>query len=67
LTVRDAEYMAAAYLTMGDQRRAIESLRRARPMGADLRTTLRSNRLSAIRSDTAVVRMLLEAEGRNNE
>ena len=65
--VRDAEYLAVAYLTMGDQRRAIESLRRARPMGADLRSTLRSPRLAAIRTDTAVVRMLLEAEGRNRE
>ena len=65
--VRDAEYLAVAYLTMGDQRRAIESLRRARPMGADLRATLRSPRLAAIRTDTAVVRMLLESEGRNRE
>jgi len=54
-------------LTMGDQRRAIESLRRARPMGADLRSALRSPRLATIRSDTAVVRMLLESEGRNRE
>ena len=65
--VRDAEYLAVAYLTMGDQRRAIESLRRARPMGADLRSTLRSPRLAAIRGDTAVVRMILESEGRNRE
>jgi tetratricopeptide (TPR) repeat protein len=66
-SVRDAEYLAVAYLTMGDQRRAIESLRRARPMGADLRATLKSARLASIRSDTAVVRMLLESEGRNRE
>ena len=66
-SVRDAEYLAVAYLTMGDQRRAIESLRRARPLGADLRSTLRSPRLAAIRGDTAVVRMILEAEGRNRE
>jgi tetratricopeptide (TPR) repeat protein len=66
-TVRDAEYLAVAYLTMGDQRRAIESLRRARPMGADLRSALRSPRLAAIRRDTAVVRMLAESEGRNRE
>jgi tetratricopeptide (TPR) repeat protein len=65
--VRDAEYLAVAYLTMGDQRRAIESLRRARPLGADLRSTLRSPRLAAIRGDTAVVRMILESEGRNRE
>lgn len=66
-SVRDAEYLAVAYLTMGDERRAIESLRRARPMGADLRATIRSPRLAAIRTDTAVVRMLAEAEGRNRE
>jgi tetratricopeptide (TPR) repeat protein/TolB-like protein len=66
-TVRDAEYLAVAYLTMGDQRRAIESLRRARPVGADLRTTLKSARLAAIRRDTAVVRMLAESEGRSRE
>ena len=66
-SVRDAEYLAVAYLTMGDQRRAIESLRRARPMGADLRTALRGPRLAAIRTDTAVVRMLAESEGRNRE
>lgn len=67
LSVRDAEYMALAYLQMGDERRAIESLRRARPVGADLRVTLRSPRLSAIQRDTAVVRLLMEAEGRNQE
>ena len=66
-SVRDAEYLAVAYLTMGDERRAIESLRRARPMGADLRATIRSPRLAAIRTDTAVVRMLAESEGRNRE
>ena len=66
-SVRDAEYLAVAYLAMGDQRRAIESLRRARPMGADLRATIRSPRLSAIRTDTAVVRLLAESEGRNRE
>lgn len=66
-SVRDAEYLAVAYLTMGDQRRAIESLRRARPLGADLRAAIRSPRLAAIRSDTAVVRILAEAEGRNRE
>lgn len=67
LSVREAEYLAVAYLTMGDQRRAVESLRRARPVGADLRVALRSPRLAAIRRDTAVVRMLAEAEGRNRE
>lgn len=66
-SVRDAEYLALAYLAMGDQRRAIESLRRARPMGADLRAAIRSPRLAAIRSDTAIVRILAEAEGRNRE
>lgn len=66
-SVRDAEYLAVAYLTMGDRRRAIESLRRARPMGADLRAALRSPRLADIRTDTAVVRMLAESEGRHRE
>ncbi len=66
-SVRDAEYLALAYLTMGDQRRAIESLRRARPVGADLRVALLSRRLGAIRTDTAVVRMLAETVGRNRE
>jgi tetratricopeptide (TPR) repeat protein/TolB-like protein len=67
LSIRDAEYLAIAYLAMGDQRRAIEALRRARPMGADLRVALRGPRLAAIRSDTAVVRMLAESEGRYRE
>jgi tetratricopeptide (TPR) repeat protein len=66
-SVRDAEYLAQAYLTMGDERRAIEALRRARPMGADLRAALRSPRMAPIRRDTAVVRMLAESEGRNHE
>lgn len=66
-TVRDAEYLALAYLTMGDQRRAVEALRRARPVGADLRAALRSPRLAEIRNDTAVVRMLAESEGRNRQ
>lgn len=66
-SIRDAEYLAIAYLTMGDQRRAIEALRRARPMGADLRVALRGPRLAAIRGDTAIVRMLAEAEGRYRE
>ncbi len=67
LSIRDAEYLAIAYLAMGDERRAIEALRRARPMGADLRVALRGPRLAAIRSDTAVVRMLAESEGRYRE
>jgi tetratricopeptide (TPR) repeat protein len=66
-SVRDAEYLAVAYLTMGDQRRAIESLRRARPLGADLRAALKSPRLASIRGDTAIVRMIQESEGRNRE
>jgi tetratricopeptide (TPR) repeat protein len=65
LGVRDAEYLAMAYLAMGDERRAIESLRRARPIGADLRSALRSPRLASIRGDTAVARMLIESEGRD--
>jgi tetratricopeptide (TPR) repeat protein/TolB-like protein len=67
LSVRDAEYLSMAYLAMGDQRRAIEALRRARPIGADLRGLLRGPRLAAIRGDTAVVRMIAESEGRFRE
>jgi tetratricopeptide (TPR) repeat protein len=67
LTILDAEYLAVAYLTMGDERRAIECLRRARPMGTDLRVLLRGPRLAAIRRDTAVVRMLAESDGQYRE
>jgi hypothetical protein len=65
LSVKDAEYLAMAYLALGDERRAIESLRRARPVGTDLRVALRGPRLAALRSDTAVARMIIEAEGRD--
>jgi TolB-like protein/tetratricopeptide (TPR) repeat protein len=65
--VRDGEYIAMAYLAVGDQRRAIEALKRARPVGADLRAVLRGPRLAAIRRDTAVVRLLAESEGRSRE
>ncbi|HEX9564360.1 MAG TPA: hypothetical protein VF981_10335, partial [Gemmatimonadaceae bacterium] len=58
LTVRDAEYMALAYLSTGDARRAVESLRRAQPVGTDLGVVLRAPGLEAIRSDTAIVRLL---------
>lgn len=65
LSVRDGEYLARAYLAVGDERRAIESLRRAQPVGADLGVALRGAGLGSIRSDTAVVRLLREsAEGR---
>lgn len=68
LSVRDGEYLARAYLTVGDERRAIESLRRAQPVGADLGVALRGAGLERIRSDTAVVRLLREsAEGRSPE
>ncbi|HWP71760.1 MAG TPA: hypothetical protein VNM36_11680, partial [Gemmatimonadaceae bacterium] len=67
LSVRDAEYLATAYLAMGDRRRAVESLRRARPMGADLRLVLYSPRLAAIRGDTAVARILAESTASNRE
>jgi len=67
LSVRDAEYLATAYLTMGDRRRAVESLRRARPMGADLRFALHSPRLAAIRKDTAIARILAESSASNRE
>jgi Tfp pilus assembly protein PilF len=61
LSVRDGEYLALAYLSVGDQRRAIESLRRAEPIGADLGVVLRRPALSSITSDTAVVRLLRES------
>ena len=67
LSVRDAEYLATAYLTMGDRRRAVEALRRARPMGADLRFALHNPRLAAIRSDTAIARILAESAASNRE
>lgn len=66
-SVRDAEYLAIAYLTMGDRRRAIEVLRRARPIGADLRAALTGPRLASIRADTAVVRLLQESQARERE
>jgi len=64
LSVRDAEYIALAYLTVGDQRRAVESLRRARPVGADLGQALRGAGLEAIRADTTIRRLLRETGGR---
>jgi hypothetical protein len=50
---------------MGDRRRAVESLKRARPVGTDLRVVLGDPRLAALRADTAVARLLIEAEGRD--
>ena len=67
LSVRDAEYLATAYLAMGDRRRAVESLRRARPMGADLRLALYNPRLAAIRGDSAIARILAESTASNRE
>jgi tetratricopeptide (TPR) repeat protein len=61
LGVRDAVYLALMYQAVGDTRRAIESLRRARPLGADLRRGIGEPRLAPIRSDTAVVRILRES------
>lgn len=65
LSVKDAEFMARAYLAMGDHRRAVESLRRARPVGTDLRVALRGPMLSPLRGDTAIARLIIEAEGRD--
>jgi TolB-like protein len=65
LGVKDAEYLAFAYLAMDDRRRAIEALKRARPVGTDLRVALRGPRLAQIRADTAIARLLIEAEGRD--
>lgn len=65
LSPRDAEYLALAYLSVGDERRAVEVLRRARPVGTDLGVAIRSPGLAAVRSDTAVVRLMREtAESR---
>jgi Tfp pilus assembly protein PilF len=64
LSVRDGEYLALAYLAMGDQRRAIESLRRAEPIGTDLGVVLLRPALSPIRSDTAITRLLRETGAR---
>jgi tetratricopeptide (TPR) repeat protein len=61
LTVRDAEYMALAYLSSGDRRRALVTLRRARPVGADLALALGGSGFASIRTDTAFVRMLRES------
>jgi tetratricopeptide (TPR) repeat protein len=67
LGVRDAEYLALGYIAMGDERRAIESLKRARPVGAALGTVLRSRGLASIRTDTAVVRLLRDTAGGQSE
>jgi Tfp pilus assembly protein PilF len=58
LTVRDAQYVALAYVAVGDNRRAVEALKRANPVGADLGNVLREPTLAPIRSDTAVTRLL---------
>jgi tetratricopeptide (TPR) repeat protein/TolB-like protein len=64
MDVRDATYLSLAYMAIGDRRRAVEALRRARPLGADLVTALRDRGFDPIRSDTAVVRLTLAAGAR---
>jgi tetratricopeptide (TPR) repeat protein len=58
LDVRDATYLSLAYMAVGDRRRAVEALRRARPLGVDLVTALRDKGFDAIRGDTAVTRLI---------
>lgn len=55
--VRDAEFVARAYVAVGDRRRAVEALRRAQPVGTDLLRTLGHADFAALRADTAVVRL----------
>jgi TolB-like protein len=64
LAVRDASYAAMAFLAVGDRRRAVEAIRRAKPLGTDLVSALNDRRLSPIRSDTAVVRILRQSTAR---
>ena len=66
LAVRDATHLAMAFMAVDDRRRAIESIRRARPLGADLITAVRDPAFNAIRSDTAVVRILRESATSGN-
>jgi tetratricopeptide (TPR) repeat protein/TolB-like protein len=63
LAPRDAAYLALAFAAVRDRPRAVEAIRRARPAGADLVTELRDSGLDAVRSDTAIVRILSEARG----
>ena len=58
LSVKDAKYLAMALEAVGDRRRAVEAIKRARPLGADLATALRDPALADLRADTTVVRIL---------
>lgn len=60
LPVRDAEFVARAYLGVGDRRRALEAIRRATPIGADLVQALGHADFAAVRADTLVTRLLRE-------
>lgn len=66
LSVRDAKYMALALTAVGDRRRAVESIKRARPLGADLVTALRDPALAVVRADTAVSRILRDPAARSD-
>jgi tetratricopeptide (TPR) repeat protein len=61
--VRDATHLAMAFLGVGDNRRAVEALRRASPLGADFVTAMRDPALTALRADTTVRRLLRQASG----
>jgi hypothetical protein len=52
-----------AFLGVGDNRRAVEALRRASPLGADFVTAMRDPALTALRADTTVRRLLRQASG----
>jgi hypothetical protein len=64
LSVRDAKYVALALTAVGDHRYAVEAIKRARPIGVELSTSLRDSALAAIRADTAVARILRSSGGR---
>jgi hypothetical protein len=63
LSPRDAAYLALAFSAVRDRPRAMEALRRAKPVGADLLTALRDEGFDAYRADTTVVRIQADARG----
>lgn len=60
MPVRDAAFVARAYLGAGDRRRALEAIRRASPVGTDLVHALGHADLAAVRTDTLVTRLVRE-------
>lgn len=53
LGVEDAAMLARAYVGLGDERRALDALARARPRGRLLATALRDPAFDALRSDSS--------------